>query len=191
MRMVVATLGLALVFVGCGNDAEHAEPVVAEAEAPADPLAPSAEEEERPPAPDDLAFSFPDGPPRSGYSTPVDPEGTVPRVMRGEPTVAGGLDTDAVARVATRHGNELRWCYEQALPHQPELSGRLTLHFVIGSEGRTTRSEVRGSTLETELPVETCLRAAVHRWSFPAPEGGEATVDLPLELAVTPNRFAR
>jgi hypothetical protein len=80
----------------------------------------------------------------------------------------GSLARDVVRRVVARHRNEIRACYEHALVARPDLEGRVTARWIVAPDGRVqgasldaARSDVRSSE------IETCVTAAVARWTFP------------------------
>ncbi len=105
-----------------------------------------------------------------------------PRVRTGSSAVQGSLSPEVIRRVIRRHINEARYCYERALAQSPNLAGRVTVSFVVGASGSVTSATVDGSTLGNES-VESCLVAAVRRWTFPAPEGGgEVRVAYPFQF---------
>ncbi|MCC7538341.1 MAG: TonB family protein, partial [Deltaproteobacteria bacterium] len=98
-------------------------------------------------------------------------EASVPIVRTGNAQVVGSLSSEVIRRVIRRHINEVRFCYERALMQQPELAGRVSVRFVIGSTGAVQSASIATSTLGN-ANVESCIVSAVRRWTFPAPEGG-------------------
>ncbi|HEX4462933.1 MAG TPA: AgmX/PglI C-terminal domain-containing protein, partial [Polyangia bacterium] len=106
----------------------------------------------------------------------------LPGVVPGTANVRGALDKEIIRRVVRRHLNEVKFCYEKALIRQSSLSGRVTMQFTIGANGRVLASIVQSSTLN-DREVEQCLQAAVSRWEFPQPNGGGIViVSYPLVL---------
>jgi len=102
--------------------------------------------------------------------------GAVPRVCGCGPVyVRGGLSREAVRRVIRRHVNEVRFCYEQRLAERPDLAGRVTVSLVISGTGVVQSGSVASTTLH-DGPVEGCVAQTARRWTFPAPEGGGATL---------------
>jgi hypothetical protein len=82
---------------------------------------------------------------------------------------SGPLTLRLVRQILTRSMGGFGACYRRALRHRPGLSGRLTVHFVVGSGGvRSTR--VEASTLPAE--VSDCITARLRMLRFPPPEGG-------------------
>ena len=99
----------------------------------------------------------------------------VPEVVPGIVTGSGTLDKEIIRRIVRRHLNEVRFCYEQALPRHPTLAGRAVVQFTIGKDGQVLASVLQSSTLGL-ASVESCVVGAVKRWPFPAPERGGLTI---------------
>ena len=99
------------------------------------------------------------------------PHPPLPRIRPGEADVHGSLSREVIRRVIQRHVNEVRFCYEQELSQRPDLAGRVTVSFIISQTGAVSSSALTASTLGNAR-VESCVVTAVHRWTFPAPEGG-------------------
>ncbi len=89
----------------------------------------------------------------------------------GRTTVVGGLSREVINRVIQKHYNEIKYCYEKELTHDPGLYGKITLLFVIAGDGRVGDALVQQTTMSSE-PVESCMLNHVKRWTFPAPQGG-------------------
>ncbi len=85
--------------------------------------------------------------------------------------ISDGLAKDVVARIVRRHWNEIRYCYERELSHDPNLAGKVAVYFQIGPIGDVLRAEVRETTLANEA-AEQCMLENVRRWRFPQPAGG-------------------
>ncbi|MBZ5709179.1 AgmX/PglI C-terminal domain-containing protein [Nannocystis pusilla] len=90
----------------------------------------------------------------------------------------GSLDKDLIRRVVRAHIPEIRACYNEGLARKPELAGKLTVDFMIGTDGHVSSSEVQGSTL-ADATVEGCIEATVMNWLFPKPDGGVVKVSYP------------
>jgi TonB family protein len=105
-----------------------------------------------------------------------------PVIGTPNPAVTGSLAADAIRRVVRRHLGEVRFCYEQALPAQPDLAGTVSVRFVITPAGGVAASTVAGSTLGSAR-VESCVASAVRRWTFPQPDNGTVAVTYPFTLS--------
>ncbi len=88
----------------------------------------------------------------------------------GRTTVVGGLSREVINRVIQKHYNEIKYCYEKELTHDPALYGKITVLFVIAGDGRVGDAMVQQTTMSSE-PVESCMLNHVKRWAFPAPQG--------------------
>lgn len=102
--------------------------------------------------------------------------------LEEEATVAGGLDRDQIAAVINRNRGQIVYCYEQGLQNQPQLTGRVTVDFVIGASGRITKASIAQSSLGSKA-VESCMLSKMRGWQFPRPVG-KVNVDVlyPFEL---------
>jgi hypothetical protein len=99
----------------------------------------------------------------------------VPRLLMRDAEVRGSLSKEVIRRTIQRHANEVRFCYEQGLAQRPDLAGRVDLQFVIAPSGAVQAAEVASSTLQ-EARTEDCIRKAVRRFAFPAPDGGGVVI---------------
>lgn len=107
----------------------------------------------------------------------------VPTLRPGPVTVAGSLSKEAIRRAVRRHHNEVRHCYEKQLKNRPDLSGRVSVKFVIAPTGAVQSSIVASSSLG-DAEVEQCISSAVRRWGFPEPDnGGVVAVTYPFMLS--------
>ena len=88
-----------------------------------------------------------------------------------EADVEGGLDQSEIDQVIQRHQGELRFCYEQGLQATSNLSGRVTVHFIIGGVGHVNEADVAGTSMHSS-PVENCVLAKLKSWKFPTPRNG-------------------
>ncbi len=101
------------------------------------------------------------------------------RVVPGKTTVVGGLSKDVIAKVIKRHQNEIKYCYEQELAKQPDLSGKVAVLFTIDPTGGVNEANVTESSLNNNN-AESCMIARIRRWKFPEPQGGGVvTVNFP------------
>ncbi|MEC8024588.1 MAG: AgmX/PglI C-terminal domain-containing protein [Myxococcota bacterium] len=104
--------------------------------------------------------------------------------LRG-PRATGGigrLDGAQVSKVFRRRSSAFRSCYESRLKVNPNLSGKITLRFTIGTAGRITNISVaKNSTGDSA--VGSCILRKVKRWKFASPEGGSKTFTYPIVLS--------
>jgi TonB family protein len=111
--------------------------------------------------------------------------GRAPRIIAGRAEVRGSLDREIIRRIIRRHINEVKYCYQRELARSPNLTGRVTIRFVIAASGQVVQSSVASSTLGN-ASVERCISSAVRRWLFPKPRGGGVViVSYPFVLRTT------
>lgn len=97
--------------------------------------------------------------------------GGVPTVrLIGEAETTGGLSREQVRRVVHRNIPQVRFCYEQGLQAQPDMSGRVSVMFIIGQSGAVTTAQVVGNDVGNAR-VGQCIADAVRRWPFPQSPG--------------------
>jgi outer membrane biosynthesis protein TonB len=106
-------------------------------------------------------------------------EKKVSGVVKSEaPAVDGELDPAMVAKeVRTRLG-AIKACYERALKRNPNLSGKIIIHWTITQAGTVSGVDVEQDTLG-DAEVASCIKSLVARWRFPAPAGGSVEVSFP------------
>lgn len=156
--------------VSCTCEAPAAVPIVA-APPPVQPEAPGVPEPAEPPEQAEA--------PEQPVPT-ADPPARKPTVEQWKANVEGAYDRDLIRRIVRAHIGDVRECYNEGLEKDPELAGRVMVDFVIGSEGKVTRSVAR-SEMEGDVPA--CIAKAVERWLFPRPVDSEAVaVSYPFEL---------
>jgi len=94
------------------------------------------------------------------------------------PAVDGELDPNMVAKeVRTRLG-AIKACYERALKRNPNLSGKVVIHWTITQAGTVSGVDVEQDTLG-DAEVASCIKSLIARWRFPAPSGGSVDVSFP------------
>jgi Ca-activated chloride channel family protein len=103
-----------------------------------------------------------------------------PRVRMGMTAVSGRLPPEVIQRIVRMNFGRFRLCYEQGLLRNPELSGRVTVRFVIGRDGKVTVAT--GQSAMGDQAVVSCIANAFYRLTFPQPEGGIVTVSYPIVL---------
>ena len=103
--------------------------------------------------------------------------------LRPEPltNANGRLPAEVIQRIVRQNFGRFRACYETALRTNPSLHGRVATKFVIGRDGAVNQSSDAGSDLPDQQVV-ACVVRSFNSLSFPAPEGGVATVTYPIIL---------
>jgi outer membrane biosynthesis protein TonB len=106
-----------------------------------------------------------------GKMTLVGANGGYFQPVISEADVEGGLDQDEINQVILRHMGQVRFCYEQGLQSSEKLSGRVSVHFLIGNAGSVNEADIAGTSMHSS-GVENCLLAKLKSWKFPKPRGG-------------------
>ncbi len=86
-------------------------------------------------------------------------------------SVEEGLTKDEVGEVIHRHLSEIRYCYESAMIHSPDLEGKLIINFSINHSGSIHTASIKSSTL-SDSRVDDCVLRRLVTWKFPSPKGG-------------------
>ncbi len=106
-----------------------------------------------------------------------------PPKMRPEAitSLEGRLPADVIQRIVRQNFGRFRFCYENALRTNPEMSGRVVINFVIGRDGSVGSASASAQGVSPE--VASCVARGAVGMSFPAPEGGIVRVSYPLILS--------
>jgi hypothetical protein len=104
---------------------------------------------------------------------------TGPTIHIGATTLSGHLPAEVVQRIVRQNYGRFRMCYENGLRANPNLTGRVTARFVIGSSGSVSAVQNGGSDLP-DSGVVSCVVQAFYGLSFPSPENGIVTVSYPI-----------
>jgi predicted component of type VI protein secretion system len=113
------------------------------------------------------------------------PSGLVRAQVTAKPNtmkVEGHLDRGEIQKVINAHIFELQGCFERQLISNPNLAGKVTFEWVIGLNGAVTTVRIKASSLSSN-DATSCMQAAIRRWQFPSPRGGQVTVIYPIALA--------
>ena len=106
-------------------------------------------------------------------------EKTVKASLKTEaPAVDGELDPSMVAKEVKSRLGAIKACYERALKRNPNLSGKVVIHWTITQAGTVSGVDVEQDTLG-DAEVASCIKSLVARWRFPAPSGGSVDVSFP------------
>jgi TonB family protein len=97
------------------------------------------------------------------------------RVVPGKTTVVGSLSREEIERVIKRHQNEILFCYNTELNHDPNLAGKVAVNFTIDGSGAVSDASASQNTTNNNN-VEQCMLSRIRRWKFPEPKGGGVVV---------------
>ncbi|MGV3620182.1 MAG: AgmX/PglI C-terminal domain-containing protein [Archangium sp.] len=100
------------------------------------------------------------------------------------PSTGSSLDKETIRKVVSGARKAVQNCYERALKNDPKLSGKVMIEFTIGGRGDVTEANASEGTTIKSAEVVSCVREAIERLKFPAPEDGEpVTVNYPFVLS--------
>jgi hypothetical protein len=88
-------------------------------------------------------------------------------------SIRGGMSREAVLKVVNGHLDEIRDCYERELLHNPGISGKILMEWLIQLDGTVRYAKVKFTNIGHSSDLHTCLQAQVVTWNFPRPKGGE------------------
>lgn len=91
---------------------------------------------------------------------------------------SGRIEPAAVQKVMRDNFGAFRACYEKGLAKDPELTGKITLHFVIDLDGRVAEGKPKGNFPDAD--VQKCVMVELTRLTFPKPAGGRVTISYPI-----------
>lgn len=102
---------------------------------------------------------------------------------RPPPAAYGSLDKTVIDAEIKEHMGEIRACYQNGLPGNPTLAGKVTVRFVIAPDGSVSLARIKATTLQDE-EVEHCLQRRFLTFEFPEPkDGGIVVVSYPFIFA--------
>jgi hypothetical protein len=104
---------------------------------------------------------------------------SAPRMRVGSPSVSGRLPPEVIQRIVRQNFGRFRLCYESGLRSSPNLTGRVSVAFVIGRDGAVSSVQNGGSDLP-DSGVVACVVRAFYGLSFPPPDAGVVTVSYPI-----------
>jgi outer membrane biosynthesis protein TonB len=115
-----------------------------------------------------------------GGGTGVGPgEKKISGIVKSEaPAVDGDLDPSIVSKEVRSRLGAIKACYERALKRNPNLSGKIVIHWTITAAGTVSGVDVETDTMG-DNEVSSCIKSLIARWRFPAPSGGSVEVSFP------------
>jgi Ca-activated chloride channel family protein len=105
-----------------------------------------------------------------------------PSVRMGGTSVSGRLPPEVIQRIVRQNFGRFRLCYENGLRNNPNLSGRVSVRFLINESGSVSSVANGGSDLP-DSGVIACVVRSFSGLSFPQPDAGSVTVTFPIVFA--------
>lgn len=112
----------------------------------------------------------------------------VRRTVKGRPKVkaiksrssitGGSLSQAEISKVIQKHFTQITNCYERAIQKSPDLSGKLTVKWVIGTDGRVSGVKQVLSSVK-DAPMAKCVFGVIQQMRFPKPKGGPVKIKYP------------
>ena len=106
-------------------------------------------------------------------------EKVVSSIVVDEAAAKGSLTKDQIAKVIASFMGQIEYCYERQLQKEPNLSGKIRVHFVIDKLGKVAESSTMSSTMNSPI-VESCINGVFRRMPFPPPGEGVVEATYPL-----------
>jgi hypothetical protein len=125
--------------------------------------------------------------PETRYSRPT--EGDLPEITHGKLEMTGSLSEEIIRSTIRSYRRQIRYCYEQTLIRHPDLTGKITVHFIINSKGLVRYAEGVSTPGLQGTNLKYCVLTKVRTWKFPKPRGGgEVEVYYPFLFAPSGRR---
>jgi hypothetical protein len=100
-------------------------------------------------------------------------KGIVHEPPKAKISIQGGMSREAVLKVVTAHLDEVRDCYERELLHNPGISGKILMEWLIQLDGSVRYAKVKFTNIGHSSDLHSCIEAQVVTWNFPRPKGGQ------------------
>lgn len=112
---------------------------------------------------------------------PKEPKEPAPKPEpKAAPSAQFCNQADIRSKMAKKAGS-FRFCYERELQLQKDLAGRLVMRFIIGLDGGVKSAQIASNNLPNKK-VGPCIKKAISKIKFKAPDGGECVVQWPFKF---------
>jgi outer membrane biosynthesis protein TonB len=93
------------------------------------------------------------------------------QITRREVEVRGALDPAVIRQIIEERLSEIRYCYENSLLKNDQLSGKVAASWTIQAAGDV--ADIKTTVNSKEMGgLESCVQSQIARWKFPEPKGG-------------------
>jgi len=92
-------------------------------------------------------------------------------LVRKEIEIRGGLDASIIQQIVEERLSEVRYCYENALLSNPNLSGKVETSWTIQADGNVSNLVSRSEDVMASN-LHNCIKERIVLWKFPQPKGG-------------------
>ena len=102
--------------------------------------------------------------------------------LKSRVRVTGGrLSKAEIFKVISKNLVKVSACYERQLMKSPNLSGKLTVSWVIKTNGRVSNVKQVLSSIKS-APLKKCIFKVIKKMKFPKPKGGTVKIKYPFVL---------
>ena len=105
-----------------------------------------------------------------------------PKLRVGLTDTAGKIPPEVIQRIVRQNFGRFRLCYENGLKNNPELTGNVSVRFVIDRNGVASQANNGGASLP-DANVVSCVVRSFNGLSFPSPENGIVTVGYSIQFS--------
>ncbi len=102
-----------------------------------------------------------------------------PSAIEGEGVGSAFRSPEAIRKAIMSQMEGVRYCFNQSLKKDSNISGKIVLVFTILAKGRVDKPRITSSTLGRP-ELENCVLEAVKQWRFQMISGGDVDVNYPL-----------
>ena len=96
--------------------------------------------------------------------------------------VCTGSASDVLKAALRSRGAQARACYQNALRQNPQLSGSMKVNLQINPDGSACGASLTDDTL-SDSGVRSCVLSRFKAPSYPTPEGGCVSIQIPLNFS--------
>jgi outer membrane biosynthesis protein TonB len=97
----------------------------------------------------------------------------------------GRLPSEVIKSTIQKNVTQLKTCYDQQLAKNPDLEGRMKIHFTIEEDGTVSGAGVEDGEMANRK-LRECLEKTVSRMTFPASKAGKTQITYPLMFKASP-----
>jgi hypothetical protein len=100
-------------------------------------------------------------------------------ISTGSIDMADGEESSAIKEVVRRKSGQVKYCYDQRLKENPNISGRLVVDISIA--GGRVASVIIAENTTGDSGLESCVIRKIKTWAFPAEVEDDITLPFALE----------
>ena len=94
-----------------------------------------------------------------------------------------GLSQNDVLHTIKTNLHEIKKCYELELKSNPSLKGKVSVRFIVDTDGSTESVEVNESSIKSQR-MQSCIVSKISSWNFSRPRNNsKVTVNYPFSFS--------